>query len=62
MHEIRRRRSNQRLAWTAVYWIVVLLAPFAARPVVAQAKPEAPDLSRGAIGAREVQGPVRRHP
>ncbi len=45
MQSIRRRRRNQHLAWTVVYWIVVLLAPFAARPVVAQAKPEAPDLS-----------------
>jgi hypothetical protein len=45
MHEIRRRRSSQRLAWTAVHWIVVLLTPVAARPVVGQAKPEVPDLS-----------------
>ena len=45
MHEIRRRRSNQRLAWTAVHWIVVLLIAVAARPVVGQAKPEVPDLS-----------------
>ena len=40
MHDISRRRSNQRLTWTAAHWIVVLLIPVTARPVVAQAKPE----------------------
>ena len=45
MHGIRCRRSNQRLAWTALHWVVVLLASVAARPVVGQTKPE-PDLSQ----------------
>jgi hypothetical protein len=45
MHEIRRRRSNQRLAWTAVQWIMVLSIPVAARPVVGQAKRDVLDLS-----------------
>jgi hypothetical protein len=43
--KIERRRSNQRLAWTAAGWIVLLLSPVTPRPLVAQAKAVAPDLS-----------------
>ena len=46
MQDIGRRRRTQHLTWTAACWIVVLSIPAAARPVAAQAKPEAPsDLS-----------------
>jgi hypothetical protein len=45
MHEIKRRRGNQRVARTAAGWIVLLLSPLAARPFLAQAKPDVPDLS-----------------
>jgi hypothetical protein len=63
MHETRRRRSNQRLAWTAVHWIVVLLAPVAARPVVGQAKREVPDLSRVRSALERYKDPyVAIHP
>ena len=45
MSDIKRRRSNQRFAWTAASWIVLLLSPIAAQPLGAQAKPDEPDLS-----------------
>jgi hypothetical protein len=42
---MKRRRSNQPFVWAAASWIVLLLSPLAARPLVAQAKPDVPDLS-----------------
>src|SRR5580765_1448630 len=45
MREIRCRRRNQRVAKTAIHWMVVLSILVATRPVAAQARPEEPDLS-----------------
>jgi len=46
MYAIRRPRSDQRFAWAAAGWIVLLLAPLAPSSLLAQAaEPNAPDLS-----------------
>ena len=55
--KIERRRSNHRLAWTAAGWIVVLLSPLAARPLVAQAKAVAPDLSAVRAALKKYEDP-----
>ena len=57
MHEIKRRRSNQGFAWTAASWIVLLFSPFAARPLVAQAKPDVPDLSSVRSALKKYEDP-----
>ena len=45
MSKVERRRDHHRLAWTAAGWMVLLTSPLAPRPLVGQAKHDAPDLS-----------------
>ena len=57
MPDIERRRRHQRLAWRAAGWIVLMVAPVAARPLTAQAKPEDPDLSAVRAALKKYEDP-----
>ncbi len=45
MGTIERRRDFRRLVWTTAGWTVLLTSSLAQRPLVAQAKPDAPSLA-----------------
>ena len=57
MHEIQRRRSNLRLAWTAAGWLVLLSSPLAALPLAAQTKADPPELAAARSALKKYEDP-----